>query len=119
VFSSKLERTECAPWGLFGGKSALANRMSIVRRDGTVESFPTGKIPPTRLNPGDATLTEMGGGGGFGDPLERPVEAVLADVRSGYVSVSAAESEFGVVVRQEGRTLAVELSQTLARRGGT
>ncbi|MBV8085143.1 MAG: hydantoinase B/oxoprolinase family protein [Chloroflexi bacterium] len=118
MFSSKLERTLCPPWGLFGGGSAAANRMSIVRQDGTVERFPTGKIPPTRLQPGDGTLTEMGGGGGFGSPFDRPVESVLADVRAGIVSVACASSEYGVVVRQNGRLFTVDEAATLSCRSG-
>ncbi|HEU0169175.1 MAG TPA: hydantoinase B/oxoprolinase family protein, partial [Chloroflexota bacterium] len=119
MFSSKLERTGCAPWGLFGGHAALSNRMSIVRRDGTVERFATGKIPPTRLETGDGTLTEMGGGGGFGSPLERPIESVLADVRAGYVSVSCAESDYGVVVRQDGRTFTIDEPATARLRAAS
>jgi N-methylhydantoinase B len=36
-------------------------------------------------------------------PLSRPVEMVLADVISGYVSLEAAGRDYGVVVRYVGR----------------
>ena len=39
------------------------------------------------------------GGGGFGDPLRRDEEAVLRDVRLGFVSEAAAARDYGVVVR--------------------
>ncbi len=39
------------------------------------------------------------GGGGYGDPLARPPERVLQDVVDGYVSIEAAEREYGVAVR--------------------
>ncbi|MGJ9413234.1 hydantoinase B/oxoprolinase family protein [Aeromicrobium sp. CF4.19] len=39
-----------------------------------------------------------GGGGGWGDPRQRVPEAVLADVRDGYVSPEGAASRYGVVV---------------------
>jgi N-methylhydantoinase B len=42
------------------------------------------------------------GGGGYGNPLEREPEAVLRDVVSGYVSIAAAESEYGVAIRYLG-----------------
>jgi N-methylhydantoinase B len=42
-------------------------------------------------------------GAGFGDPFKRPVEAVLADVVSGYVSIEAAACDYGVVVRYVGK----------------
>jgi hypothetical protein len=44
-------------------------------------------------------------GGGFGDPLERDPERVRADVRDGYVSLAAAERDYGVVLDPD--TLAV------------
>src|SRR5687767_12594741 len=40
---SAMERTICAPWGLYGGKDAMANRFSIMRQDGSVQKLPTGK----------------------------------------------------------------------------
>jgi N-methylhydantoinase B len=41
------------------------------------------------------------GGGGFGDPLMRTVERVVADVASGLVSPASAEADYGVVVDPE------------------
>ena len=38
------------------------------------------------------------GGGGYGDPLDRPPEAVLADVVEGWVSAAAATELYGVVL---------------------
>jgi N-methylhydantoinase B len=98
-----MERTICAPWGLHGGKEALANRVSIIRDDGTVKRFATGKFNPTELAEGDGFLVETAGGGGFWDALEREPEKVLADVRSGYVSLEAARRDYGVVISQVGR----------------
>src|SRR5262244_3804958 len=82
-----VERTICAPWGLHGGKDALANRISVSRKDGAVEKFPTGKIKPMEIDTGDSFLIETAGGGGFWSPLERAPERVLDDVRAGYVSL--------------------------------
>jgi N-methylhydantoinase B len=42
------------------------------------------------------------GGGGYGDPQERDPQAVLRDVIAGYVSIEAAERDYGVVVRYLG-----------------
>ncbi len=100
---SRMERTICAPWGLHGGKPALANRISILREDGKIERFATGKIKPTELDAGDGFLIETAGGGGFWNPLEREAEKILADVRSDYLSVEAARRDYGVVIRKQGR----------------
>src|SRR2546430_1466758 len=56
---------------------------------------------PTRyadypLRQGDVFRLDTPGGGGFGDPLEREPERVLADVREGYVSREAAEKDYAV-----------------------
>jgi len=37
-----------------------------------------------------------GGGGGFGPPDKRSLEALCNDVRQGYVSVEAALKDYGV-----------------------
>ena len=99
---SAMERTLCPPWGLHGGKDAMANRFSIVRKDGSVQRLPTGKTAGhVALEAGDGFLVEVGGGGGFWNPLERDPERVLDDVRSGYVSLEAARRDYGVVIRAE------------------
>ena len=53
---------------------------------------------------------EVGGGGGFWNPLERDPARVLDDVRSGYVSMEAAENEYGVVIRQNGRKFEIDVA---------
>jgi N-methylhydantoinase B len=40
---------------------------------------------------------ETGGGGGYGDVKERSRDAVLADLRNGYISAEAAERDYGVM----------------------
>jgi N-methylhydantoinase B len=50
---------------------------------------------------GDTLIIMTPGGGGFGDPLTRPVEKVVADVASGLVSPASAEADYGVVVDSE------------------
>jgi N-methylhydantoinase B len=107
-----VERTICAPWGLHGGKDALANRISIRRNDGDVETFPTGKIKPTEIDAGDSFLIETAGGGGFWNPSERDPERVLDDVRAGYVSLEAARRDYRVVIHQRGRRFELDAKET-------
>ena len=98
MYQAQIERTQCAPWGLSGGQDGLANRIGLAWKDRPVQRFQTGKATGIRLEPGDAYLIEMGGGGGFGDPLDREAWRVLGDVRAGYVSVKSAQQDYGVVV---------------------
>jgi N-methylhydantoinase B len=110
---SAMERALCPPWGLHGGKAALPNRFSIVRKEGSVEVMKTGKTPGiVPLQEGDGFLVEVGGGGGFCNPLERDPEQVLADVRAGYVSVDAARCDYGVVLKQQRRRLELDMTAT-------
>src|ERR1700720_1481632 len=58
---------------------------------------------PTRyadypLKEGDIFCLDTPGGGGYGDPLSRPAEHVLADVREGYMSAESAERDYRVVL---------------------
>jgi hypothetical protein len=43
---------------------------------------------------------------------------VLADVRSGYVSLEAARADYGVVIRQQGRLFELDVEATSALRQG-
>ena len=68
---------------------------------------------------GECYEYHYGGGGGWGDPLKRPAEKVLEDVLDEYVSVAAAEKDYGVVLTGslEDWTLAVDHAATERRRG--
>jgi N-methylhydantoinase B len=55
-----------------------------------------------------------GGGGGWGSPLERPVDAVMADVKRGYVSVAVAADVYGVALDEN--TGLPDLEATARRR---
>ena len=86
-----------------------------------MQKLPTGKTPGhVALEAGDGFLVEVGGGGGFWDSLERDPERVLADVRSGYVSLESARRDYGVVINQEGRCfeLDVESDKSIAAKNG-
>jgi N-methylhydantoinase B len=94
------ERFHAPPWGLFGGRPARRARAFVVRRDGTREEMPSKRM--LVLHPGDQLWEYLPGGAGWGDPLERDPDRVLADVRDGKVSVEAARAEYGVVLAQHG-----------------
>jgi N-methylhydantoinase B len=59
----------------------------------------------------------MSGGGGYGDPLDRPPELVAADVRVGIVSIPGAWRDYGVVVVAESSGQ-VDLEATRRLRAG-
>jgi N-methylhydantoinase B len=96
TFFSFIEKSKTPHWGLFGGKEGLRNYALIKSKDkGNFEVLKTTGIP---LDKYDAVITTAGGGGGYGDPLERDVEAVRWDIINGYVSVEGAKKDYGVVI---------------------
>jgi N-methylhydantoinase B len=72
---------------------------------------------PTRyadypLRRGDVFRLDTPGGGGYGDPIGREPERVLADVREGYITGAAAERDYGVVVVETECGLAIDAAAT-------
>lgn len=90
------ERHETAAWGLNGGRAGACWRAAVARADGSEEEV-EGKAV-IELHTGDVLTVRTGGGGGYGDPLERDPQAVLADWLDGKVSTSRAAVEYGVVI---------------------
>jgi N-methylhydantoinase B len=82
---------------------------------------PEAKRLPTRyadypLRANDVFRLDTPGGGGYGDPLARDPERVLADIREGIVSSEAAERDYGVVVAPLGNSCVLDREATQARR---
>jgi len=92
--------TASVPWGLAGGQPGKNNRVVLFPE--TNREQVVGKYR-AHLEPGAVVSQQTGGGGGYGDPFERPVEQVLADVRDEYVSLESAREHYGVVIRQTGQ----------------
>ena len=101
--------------GLFGGRPGSVNRISIVAPDGAVRR-PKAKEIVRGIARGSRYRQHAGGGGGFGDPRERPAERVLAEVLDGVLSVAAARADYGVVV--DPVSLALDEAATRRLRGG-
>ncbi len=96
-FDSQIERVQTPPWGLFGGLSGAGNQVALQRKGEDEVAFPSGKVLSRFLTEGDRFMLRSGGGGGFGSPLERDLEALADDIRQGYVSAEAARRFYGVV----------------------
>jgi N-methylhydantoinase B len=93
------ERSVTPGWGLFGGRDAVGP--DVVVNPGRSDERHMLKTNAHRLEPGSIVELLTGGGGGFGDPLEREPERVVVDVRDGYVSIEAAARDYGVVIDPE------------------
>jgi N-methylhydantoinase B len=91
-FSILSDRAKAAPWGLFGGGDARPARY-VINADTAPRLLPS-KITVT-LGPGDIVSIETPGGGGCGDPRERPSARVLDDVAQGKISRERARTVYG------------------------
>ena len=89
-------RSECLPWGVQGGKHGAANEAYVIKPEGPEERLPRATDFP--LPKGWKVRLRTGGGGGYGDPVERDEAEVLQDVVNGYVSLQSAERDYGVVI---------------------
>lgn len=98
-------------FGVLGGRFGAAGRMALTPEGET--TFEAPKYGVKRLAPLRMTAASPGGGG-HGDPLQRPSALVLRDVRDGVVSRQAARDIYGVIVSEDGGD--VEEAATTERR---
>jgi len=101
--------------GLAGGYPAPNVLQFLVRDSNIDELFAAGTLPSSAkqidghtevqgcnstfdFNKSDVYVVYFGGGGGYGDPLQRDSAAVAKDVRNEYVSIEQAEHSYGVVL---------------------
>jgi N-methylhydantoinase B len=110
VVNTQTDRSHCRPWGLDGGDDGTGNHIHV-RYGGLWKTDQrNAKMLVTALKPGDAYRLRSGGGGGYGSPLERDLDALRDDVRQGYVSGQAAREFYGVVIDE--RTLEIDEAAT-------
>lgn len=72
-----------------------------------------GKVSQLVLQPGDGIRLIVGGGGGWGDPLERDADLVLLDVEDQLLSPAFAYSAYGVVIN--GAAIDIDATAELRR----
>jgi N-methylhydantoinase B len=96
ILGRGIERQRFRPWGMRGGHPGAPARLFVNR--GTDRERELGKIDVLEVDAGDVVTVLTPGAGGYGDPIRRDQEAVLADVRNGFVSAGAARENYGVVI---------------------
>lgn len=111
-------------YGQFGGLPGVCNRQELIRGSAVHELWRGGKLPLSfvsvidpldhgrmgglveplaakqddfELQPGDVVQYTWQGGGGYGDPLARDVEAVERDIAFGIISADRAADVYGVI----------------------
>jgi N-methylhydantoinase B len=84
-----MSRMLSRPWGLLGGMSGESARLE---KNGVV--VPTGDV--VHLSHGDSISAITAGGGGYGDPANRPKDAVARDLREERIDAVTAERVYGL-----------------------
>ena len=110
-FSIRSTKHVIAPNGAAGGGKGRTGDIIVNPGRADEKRLPT-RYADYPLKKGDGFRLDTPGGGGLGDPLTRDPEAVAADVREGYVSREAAERDYGVALRIDGRAISVDAAKT-------
>ena len=97
--------------GILGGKGGTLTKLDIIRKGKHIR-YRTMDLQ--YLEPGDILVSNSGGGGGVGDPLDREVEKVRLDALNEYISIEAARNIYGVVI--DAKTFEVDDEATAALR---
>jgi len=114
-FMSIADRSILSCWGVNGGRAGRPFEVTIepgTERERAVPALADAEPVPA----GTVIRIRTTGGGGWGDPLDRPHERVLADVSAGKVSRAGATADYGVVVSGPDDDPAVESRATAALR---
>ncbi len=104
------ERQKFSCYGLQGGKPGQPG-VSILNPGPDQEVLHSKGI--YRLKYGDVLRTQVASSGGYGDPLERDPERVLADVIKECVSIEGARRDYSVVVDPDTLTIDVGATEKL------
>ena len=90
------DRHRFTAWGAGGGAAGTPGGAIGTRRAEAAHDI--GKRTVYRPELGEVIRRWCGGGGGFGDPLERDPDLVVADVAAGLVSPARARDVYGVAL---------------------
>jgi N-methylhydantoinase B len=90
------DRHKFEPQGLFGGKNGTPGQFLL--NPGTPNERVLKSKGLDELAANDLVRLTLPGGGGYGDPRKRSLDAINRDLADGKVTVKAAEADYGVIV---------------------
>jgi N-methylhydantoinase B len=107
----RARRKSCPAWGLWGGKPGDTGGYYLRKAGDNDYAMMDGSHRPVPKE--SQVIVRTGGGGGWGDPLERDPDRVRWDVVEEFVSLDAARDQYGVVLNKD---LTLDLAATEALR---
>jgi len=107
-FTSSMGRSLYPCWGINGGGNGTPNYFVIEK--GSQSPRRLRKVAAEAMQKKDLVSLRTGGGGGFGNPMEREPQRVLNDVTDGYITIEQAKDDYGVVI--DARAMKVDEQET-------
>ncbi|WP_106850648.1 hydantoinase B/oxoprolinase family protein [Blastococcus sp. Marseille-P5729] len=114
-FMSIADRSILSCWGVKGGKAGRPFEI-VIDPDGPNERAVDALSDAEPVKAGEIIRIRTTGGGGWGDPLDRPYDEVLRDLQWGKVSVQGALDDYGVVATKDGDDVSIDEQASDAER---
>jgi N-methylhydantoinase B len=89
-------RDKCPPWGLQGGAPGATG--DYLLKEPADPDYRKMTVQAQAVAADSIMVIRTGGGGGWGDPLERDPALVAADVAEALIAPQTAERDYGVVL---------------------
>jgi N-methylhydantoinase B len=105
----RTRRSKCPPWGIAGGTPGEPGGNLLKLPGEKAFKWISGANIP--VPPEAQAIVRTGGGGGWGNPLDRPAAVVAEDAAEELISRKAARDLYGVVLRGN-----MSLDETATRR---
>ena len=100
-FMSIADRSILSCWGVRGGRAGRPFSVTV-DPGGPHEREVDALADAEPVRAGEVIVIRTTGGGGWGDPLDRPYDEVALDLRWGKVSPDGARDDYGVVLAGDG-----------------
>jgi N-methylhydantoinase B len=110
-FMSIADRSILSCWGVKGGRAGAPFRVTL-DPGGPNERVMEGLCDKEPVRAGEVIRIQTTGGGGWGDPLDRPPERVALDVKQGKVSWVGARRDYAVVLTGDQNDPRVDVAAT-------
>jgi N-methylhydantoinase B len=107
-FTVSIGRYKYPPWGVDRGYDGTPNYCIIFKQGEKPRKVR--RVAAEILKKNDLVSLRSGGGGGWGDPLERDPELVRWDVKNEYITLDTAREVYGVVL--DPKTLEIDWDAT-------
>lgn len=88
------------PWGMNGGGDGSSSYIEVKKKNGEIIG-PFGVSSRLPLEKGDVVHLVTATGGGYGNPYNRPIESVVADVKNGFITTEQAIEKYGVCLDKD------------------